>query len=158
MNAQPAIGRRTGLDAVREDLKQSVTVTVNLNTLVDRFMGIGLRFNHSERAQTEIFATLKEFFPGMPSFYMLQRIAQSRTTVGYKQYPICRNECSICEIAYGQLSGDEIANKCCPVCNLNYIQTSEKLQFTKANNNLCQVRLHIRILLCGFCMLYADCA
>lgn len=97
-------------------------------------MGIGIRFNLSERVQNEIFASLNEFLPTLPSFYLLQRLAAERTNVGYKEYPICRNECSTSDIAYGDLTPAQKQTKACPVCHLNYVQTHAKLHHSATSN------------------------
>lgn len=156
----PHIKHYSSLDAAREALKLNVTSTNNLNTVVDRIMGIGIRFNLSERAQSEIIAAMQEFFPGLPSFYMLQRVAAERTSVSYEEFPICRNQCSTCPIPYGRLTAQDKSTISCPVCKLNYIQTHEKLHYSaKSNKTTCQV--HALSCICmlshaGACIAWSD--
>ena len=144
----------TSLESAIAACKGIHNARVNVNALIDDFLNIGIKHGATQRMQTDIFASLQSILPSViPSFAIAQRMAEHRSYVSLKEFPVCRNECSILQKTYGELTQNEMQTLACPVCGLLFIQHVKMMRYKpiKVSNSI-----HLHTNGCGFIHLFAD--
>jgi hypothetical protein len=127
---EPAKKVLTSLELAIAACKGVHHAQVNVNKLIDEFLTIGIKHGATQRMQTDIFASLQSILPSvMPSFAIAQRMAEHRSHVSLKEYPVCRNECSILQKTYGSLTQIEMETLLCPVCGAHFVEQANMLRY-----------------------------
>lgn len=121
----PSVRPLTSLERATQDCKGLHTAeNVNVYAVIDELLSIGVRHGATLRLQADLFAGIQRLIlPVLPSFSVAQRMAESNSHVSPQKFPVCRNECSVYQTNFGNLTLEEMNTIMCPVCKLMYIQT-----------------------------------
>jgi hypothetical protein len=141
--AEPAKKLLTSLESAIAACKGVHQANVNVNMVIDEFLNIGIKHGATQRMQSDIFATLQSILPVIPSFAVAQRMAEHRSYVSLKEFPVCRNECSILQKTFGQLTQNELQTARCPVCGLLYIQHIKLIRYKPEKVSLSYISMQM---------------